>query len=293
MFNLRNLVQAFLLTSALANIANAGHVRRYIDIDLATRAEALSSEMVHIDGLDFLSEYVCAPCDTNVKRSSPNLNIPVNDLATMYAELSTLKKAAINRMVAEGITPKKRSIIPLFSRKEEVAAGAEVSTADIEHLATYVCPSCPGLTKRQTRVTTNINITTNISINNVPASQLQSVLDRINQILAEIEAALRRFGIPIPEGSLPIPANPQPAPEQPAPAPTPAPTPAPEPAPSPRPTTTERTTTTTTRTVTATNGVITTVTVDLGTPAPTPTENCPETITVQSTTTIYTAAPSA
>lgn len=113
-----------------------------------------------------------------------------------------------------------------------------------------------------TKMTTNINI-------NVPAEQLQGVLNAANQALKQVEALLRSLGLPVPEGSFltiprpgssfqPAPIEPQepaqPAPEEPAQpvleAPQPS-SPAPEPTPAP-----ESPSSTITRSSTSTNTVL-------------------------------------
>lgn len=359
--SLRQIILSVLAASTLTNVASAGHLRRYAHY--TQRLTDLSTTKIHIDGLDAISDLICAPCSTNTRRQAPGLDIPATDLSTMYKELQALKAEAINRMVAEGLTPTKRTVVPFLRLKDTSPISVErvgIEKRDLDHLIEYVCPPCP-LAKRQTRVT--VSVSTNIRIQGIPPNQLQSVLDRINAILKQIEEALRRFGIPIPEGSFPTlpppspapaPEQPSPQPEQPAPAPAPepeqppqeepqpnpepapAPAPAPEqppqdpgpapepapnpepttdPAPAPTPTTTSRSTTTNRITISTRISFVTTVTVrpDLPTtsvatttpsppssspsapeptttPPPTtdgPSEECPETVTVNSTTTVF------
>lgn len=136
------------------------------------------------------------------------------------------------------------------------------------------------LSEHHTSIRTNINMS-------VPPEQLQSVLHSINRALKQVEALLRSLGPPILEGSFPLITVPQPAPAaQPAPIePAPAPTPT-----HPSPTKTIGTTSTNTRTTTATNGVVTISYPkdQLQRQHPTdPSSDCPATVTVNSTTTLY------
>lgn len=342
------LLSLVLATSIFANLTSAGHLRRYAHY--TRRADELSTTTIHLDGLDTISDLICTPCSDNTKRSTSSLDIPATDLSSIYTELQALKAEAINRMLAEGLTPTKRTILPFIRRREvvPVAASAELEKRDLDHLISYVCPPCP-IAKRQTRV--SVSVTTNIRINGIPANQLQGVLDRINAILRQVEEALRRIGLPIPVGTFPtIPPPPTPQPEEPAPipqpepqppapgpaqptppseipnpspeqppapgpeeppvepAPIPTPSPNPDPAPTPdpappapTPTTTRRETATSRITFSTRISVVTTITIRPGEggqattpPAATTTpppegsgDDCPETITVNSTTTIF------
>lgn len=293
----------------IADLVSASHLHRYQRYHRRTTPEKIDQSLDLDLNLNILPTYVCSPCQAIHQRQEPAaLNIPTNDLASLYSELQALKAETINRMAAVGIAPAKRS--SWFARSKTPGV-VPVPATDFDLLGRYVCPaSCNA--KRQTTVNINTSVRTNINMN-VPPEQLQSVLDANKRALKQVEALLRSLGLPIPEGSFPIitipqPAPPaQPAPIEPAPVepapPSPAPevpqeppAPAPEPAPTappeaPSPSNTIRTTSTNTRTTTAINGVVTTICVTVG-PAPTPTSGpdqgpaCPATVTVNSTTTI-------